>query len=279
MRALLLLLCSLPLFASTLKEFGVTQRFILVTQDPAAPWKTLDYVCVRWQGTEVACGFVTKTSAETAVVDLEIRSQALAPGMEVHVSQNHFPCSADSVFTPAAHPKDPDLSDVFQRECTQEEKRSSGNFHLPAKYWIAFGTHWISPGLFSEFAMGDHWSLGASLHLLSLRDSLPSVRATSSGTAYGAHALFTFYGGDLFRGLYAQLGLGYLRGRLTLRSTLDDWNALSMLLIGGYRFLSWNGYGMGLSAGGYYLKCSGQNNAMPTYFFSPFVGIEFGVAF
>lgn len=252
----------------------------IVTQDELVPYQPLDYLCIKENNTEIACGFVTKASPQEAVLDLEIRSQKLVVGMTVARSREHRPCNAKTTFTPVTRPRaEPDLSDVFHRECTDAEKIAAHAFHLPATRYFSVGVHLLSPRLEGDLAVSDHWSLGLSLELITFSSSVPSIKASSSGTAYGGHFLLAYHLNSLFRGFYGYYGLGYMKGRLTLRGHRDDWGGLSMVGAVGYRFITWNGFGLGLSLGGYYFGFNYPDNSTPTYILSPFIGVEFGVAF
>lgn len=276
----LLLLLSLPLFAAEIKELGVTQRFVITSQEETQAFKVLDYLCVMSDDTEVACGFVVKASAKDALIDLEIRSQKLEVGMKVRPARKHLPCNADTIYTPRTDKrKEPELTDLYHRGCTEEEMKSSTDFHLPAKYYFAMGLSLLSPRLEGEFAINPHWSLGASLDLATFKKGFASIKASSDGTAYGGHALLTYHFDSDFRGFYGQYGIGYMKGRLKLRGHLDDWSGLSMVALVGYHLLGWHGFGIGAYIGGYYLQMSFDKNPTPTSFLSPFIGGEFGIAF
>lgn len=267
-------------FASEVLDTGVTLRHLLVSQEAENPFQVGEYVCVEKKGEEVACGFVQKAEGRGVILDLEFRAEDVGPGLKAQRALTRRPCDPDFKFRPIQDPRmEKPLQDPYSRRCTEEEKKYSRAFKLPTIHFFSIGTGILSPRLAAERALGSVISLGVSVDLVNFSTSLPTIRATASGAAYGANVFLGFYPFATFDRFFVQLSFGLMQGRLELRGMLNNWSGTVMGIRAGYRFLDWQNFGIGLAVGAHHYSFKNPEDETKTEFLHPNVLLEFGAGF
>lgn len=276
----LLLFISSFAFASEVTHTGVTLRHLLVSQEEENPFQVGEYLCVVQKGEEVACGFVEKAEPRRILVDLEFRAEDVQVGAKVQRPLTRRPCDPNFKFRALQDPRfEKPLQDPYSRQCTEEEKKNARSFKVVATRFFAIGTGIMSPRLAAERALGDWLSLGASIDLVTFYASLPTIRASASGTNYGASLFVGIYPLSLLEKFYAQIEFGYRVGRMTLRGMLNNWSGTVLGVRAGYRFLDWQNFGIGFAVGAHHFSFGNSDDATKTEFLQPNMLIEFGGAF
>lgn len=258
--------------ASEVTHTGVTLRHFLASQDVESPFEIGNYLCVVQNRDEIACGFVEKIEERGVLVDLEFRAEDIKVGSTVQRAATRRPCDPDFVYKTK-------LNDPYSRKCSDAEKAIAKKFRIPSTKFYSIGIGLGSPRLAGELAVMQMFSIGLSAELQSFYSSIPSIKATATGTAYGGTLFVGFYPYSIFENLFAQASFGYYIGRMNLRGDLNSWTGTMIGLRAGYRFLNWQGFGVGISASAQHFSFGNSEDPTRTEFLYPGFLVEFGGTF